>query len=137
MVDVVETAVRSAKTHNPKTVLGFFGIVIGIVVAACSTFTTILATTNQGTWLIPWIVLGGAAFVVVLTAALFVVMLVNPSKLMLMGVTGTEFMAIQTATLGDSRSGIRPAQNVLVIQDGAGTAAAGNEINTEEGLGDD
>ncbi len=68
----------------------------------------VLADSDEHADLLPWILGLGFLFVVALTAAIFVLMAKNPSKLMLGQVTGAEYADIQRVVmLGDSRSGER------------------------------
>jgi len=105
MLSDVTKAVQRRRTENPRTVLAFFGTVLGLVLTADVAATAVLAHASVYLWLIPWL-LGFAALVfVLLVSGIFVVTLIDPSKLMLGHVTGTEYAEIQRVTLGDTRLG--------------------------------
>jgi len=112
---------RAGRTINPKTFLGFFGTVLGFLFVACVSSSTALAVSNTRTELIPWILGFAGLIFVVLVGGVFVVMLVNPSKVMLTQVSASEFVDIQRATtLGDSTTGKRlaipAAETVLMLE---------------------
>jgi hypothetical protein len=104
----VTSAVRNRHTVNPKTILGYFAIVLGLLLTATVGATGTLAATGVYTDAIPWI-LGFAGFVFLfLLIGPFVVAWKDPSKLMLTQVTGTEYVQIQQRRLlGDSDQGER------------------------------
>jgi len=102
----INRALFSKKKSEPKSVLGFYAIVIGILFAGSVAASSALAWSDTDTWLIPWILGFSALFLIVLVVGVFFVMLRDPSKLMLTHVTGDEFLAIQSHhTLGDSLTG--------------------------------
>jgi hypothetical protein len=103
----VTTAVRSRQTINPKNVLGFYATVIGLVLGATVGAALVLAETHTSTNLIPWILGIGLAISVLVAVGVFIINLTDPSKLMLGQITGTEYVAIQRAVLGDSLTGER------------------------------
>jgi hypothetical protein len=106
------------KTINPKTVLGFYATVLGLVLATTVGLVGVLAVNNVATYLIPWL-LGFSGFVfVALIAGVFIVSLKDPSKLMLTQVTGMEYAQIQTLILGDSSTGDR-LEVVSALENGA------------------
>ena len=98
---------RSRYTENPRTVLAFYATVLGLVLAAVLGCVWILASTGVRTGAIPWLLGFAGAVFVALVAGVFVVTLVDPSKLMLGRVSGTEYAEIQSVRLGDSRTGER------------------------------
>ena len=100
MADIFR-AVASRSTTNPKTVLAFFGTVIGLLLAAAIGASVALKGSSlQSMVPIIWIVAGSV--VVLLVIGLFVVMLLDPTKLMLGRVSGQEYMAMHRTVLGDS-----------------------------------
>jgi hypothetical protein len=104
LVDVVN-AIRTRQTTQPKTVLGFFWSSLALILGLCVTAVLILAKTNTMTNLIPFILgFGGVVFVLVL-AGVFIVMLADPTKLMLGQVSGTEYFEGHRIRLGDSERG--------------------------------
>ena len=106
MVGQITNAFRSRQTINPKTVLGFYATVLGLLLTATVGAVGILAQTGTRTDLIPWLLTFGAVFLVLLILGVFVVTLIDPSKLMLTQVTGSEYAAIQhRAIIGDSTVG--------------------------------
>lgn len=120
------------QTINPKTVLGFYATVLGLVLATTVGLVGVLAVNNVATYLIPWL-LGFSGFVfVALIAGVFIVSLKDPSKLMLTQVTGMEYAQIQTLILGDSSTGDR-LEVVSALENGAvateaRSAAAGDVV---------
>ena len=106
MVTQVTNAVRGRQTINPRTVLGFFATVLGILLAGTSAVVGFLVTSKVQTELVPIILAFAGGTFLLLIIAVFVVTLVDPSKLMLTQVTGTEYAAIQQHTvIGDSVRG--------------------------------
>ena len=99
--------VQRRQSANPRTVLGFFAIVLGLMFTAAVSASAVLAETHTLTNLIPY-VLGFAAIILVLVLlGIFVVMLTDPSKLMLGQITGSEYVEIHKLMLGDSLVGER------------------------------
>lgn len=105
-------AIKSSRTFRPKTFLAFYATILGIVLAACLSSTAMLAITKTAVELIPLILCFAAVMVLLLVGGVFAVMLINPSKVMLTQVSGTEYVEIQRAVLGDSRSGKEPPSPV-------------------------
>ena len=106
-------AVQGRQTVNPRTVLGFLATVLGLVLAASISGIAIIASTKVATYLIPWLLLFCAILSVCLIAGVFIVTVLDPSRLMLGQVTGTEYAEIQKMVLGDSIRGERP---VLAVE---------------------
>ena len=96
---------RASRTVNPKTFLAFYATVLGLLLLGASTLCGVLAWSRVQTWLIPWLLVFVGCVAIFLIVGIFVVMLISPAKVMLTQVTATEFVEIQRATLGDSRSG--------------------------------
>lgn len=109
--------VRRRYTENPRTVLAFYATVLGLALAAVIGLVATLASTHVMTDAIPWLIVFAGAIFVALVAGVFVVMLIDPSKLMLGQVTGHEYAEIQRLSLGDSRSGER---EIPIAQAGPG-----------------
>jgi hypothetical protein len=105
-------AVRGRQTVNPRTVLGFLATVLGLVLTASIAGVWILASTSVGTYLIPWLLIFCAILAVLLIGGVFAVTLIDPSRLMLGQVTGTEYAEIQRAVLGDSIRGERSVSGI-------------------------
>jgi hypothetical protein len=104
----ITNAVRSRQSINPRTVLGFYATVLGILATAAVTGAAVLASADRETWLIPWLFGFSGAVLLLLLIGVFIVTLIDPSKLMLTQVSGTEYAAIQQqVVLGDSTSGER------------------------------
>jgi hypothetical protein len=99
-------AVQSRHTINPKTVLGFYATVVGALLSASVAAIAFMADSERWGRFIPWILLFDAIVVLGLLIGVFIVTLIDPSKLMLTQVSGTEYAAIQRRViLGDSTSG--------------------------------
>jgi len=96
---------RLTKTSSPKTVLGFYATVLGFLLLACVIAVIGLAQTGTATYLIPWILLFGGGVFVALLAGVFVITLIDPSKLMLGKVSGFEYAVMHRVKIGDSLSG--------------------------------
>ncbi|WP_433355037.1 hypothetical protein ACQPYV_31920 [Micromonospora saelicesensis] len=107
MLQQITEAVGGRKTVNPRTVLGFYATVLGIALAAVVGATSVLAATKTATHLIPWVLGFGGFLLLLLLVAVFGVTLVDPSKLMLGQITGTEYAYIRQASLGSSTTGER------------------------------
>jgi hypothetical protein len=105
LISEVTRAIRGRQTINPRTVLGFYATVIGLLLAATVGGVAVLATTGHALHLIPWLLGFAGAAVVVLLIGVFIITLVDPSKLMLGQVTGSEYVAIQRTVLGDALTG--------------------------------
>jgi hypothetical protein len=108
VITQITDTIKGRQTINPKTVLGFYATVLGILLAGGVSATGFLATTDTATWLLPWILGFCAGVFVLLLVGVFAITLIDPSKLMLSQVSGTEYAAIQQRViLGDSTSGER------------------------------
>jgi len=101
-------AMARRQTVNPRTVLGFYATVLLIVVSVICTLTTILATTQTATWLIPWILGFGGLLIVATLAGTFYINIKLPANLMLGQITGTEYAEIsRQIILGNDTQGER------------------------------
>ena len=108
-------ATRSASSYNPKTTLSFFAIVLGIM-AGVTTAVAVPLAFSPLVWVVPWVLILFLVFALVLVGAVYRVMVRDPSKLMLQGVSGTEYVEIQSL-LGDSVSGERVVIERLAIEE--------------------
>ncbi|WP_328532970.1 hypothetical protein OG836_22495 [Micromonospora zamorensis] len=134
MITELTKAVQGRQTVNPRTVLGFLATVLGLVLAAAISGVAILATTQIETRLIPWLLVFCAALALLLIGGVFVVTWVDPSRLMLGQVTGTEYAEIQKTVLGDSLRGERSIVAIEKIATGESLEAARpTVINSEAG----
>lgn len=106
---------RAGRSYNPKTTLGFYAIVLGIV-AGVATVVVVPLAFSPVAWAVPWILVGFAGFAAVLVGSVFIVMVKDVSKLMLQGVSGSEYVEIQTL-LGDSVTGERLVVERLTIEE--------------------
>jgi len=71
----------------------------------CVAGLAVLAGHSNVAYLVPYVLGFGAFVFIVLLAAVVILNFKYPEKLMLGNVTGSEYVEIQHATLGDSRSG--------------------------------
>ncbi len=107
MFKEVTQAAGGRQTINPRTVLGFYATVLGILFTGVIGAIAVLASSKVGTWLIPWLLVFLAVLVVALIGGVFILNARDPSKLMLGQITGTEYAVINRASLGDSLTGER------------------------------
>src|ERR1700678_2325646 len=107
MIAELSNAIRSRQISNPKTVLGFYATVLAILLSGDVGAIAVLATTRVSTFLIPWLLGFAGLNVFMLLAGVFIITLIDPSKLMLGQITGTEYAQIHRVMLGDSDSGQR------------------------------
>jgi hypothetical protein len=112
MIGEVTRAVIRKQSTSPKTVLGFFAILLAIVATATVPVVAILASQKELRYLIP-IVLGVVfgAFLLLMLVVLAIVVFGDPTRLMLGEMTGSEYSEHQRMVLGDNVSGVRPAIN--------------------------
>lgn len=71
------------ETAQPRTVLAYYGAITGLVLGGVVGAVSTLAATGVSTYLIPWLLGFGALIVVAVLVGVFVVMLKDPSRLML------------------------------------------------------
>ncbi len=100
-------AFKGGERSSPKTVLGFFAIMIGIAGTTAVAAIAFIAGVDKLRYLVPVILI---VFLVVFLSVMIVVMVLSwkdPSKLMLGQITGRDYVLIQQQkmTLGDSTSG--------------------------------
>ena len=98
-------AVRASQQVRPNNVLSFYVIVLLVIEGACGLALGFLGGRSSLHYLVPY-VLGFAAISFLGILITVIVLTVKfPEKLMLGEVSGTEYVEIQQATLGDSRTG--------------------------------
>lgn len=97
--------VAQARTRTPKTVLGFFAIVLGIVaMSAAGVIAAIVGTPALHGLIVPILLFAGVLIVAVLVGV-FLTAWRDPTVLMLGEVTGETFVEHRRLTLGDSTRG--------------------------------
>lgn len=128
-------AIKSKRTENPKTILGFYAIIVGILAAGGVSVTVVTTVVGDPRG----ILLPVLVFIALVIVALLVIVIIlnfrDPSRLMLGKVTGDEYVDIQKITLGDSNAGERPVTLVatpvgLITSDA--DATSGEEGDEEE-----
>ncbi len=92
---------------TPKTVLGFYWGVLAALEAGVGAVILVLSTQESLRYLVPWVLVFGAAVFVVVVAIVIGINLKAPMKLQLGEVTGSEFMQHEQMTQGDSIAGER------------------------------
>jgi hypothetical protein len=123
--------IQSARSYNPKTVLGFLATVVGIAVVGCTAAGTALLLNDKVLWLVPIVFAFGALLVVGVLVGVFLILFKDPSKLLLTQLSGTEYLDIQRGlVLGDSASG---EQVVHVPQSANGGSNSHGKIIKLEG----
>jgi hypothetical protein len=115
MIVELTNAIRSRQISNPRTVLGFYAGVIALLLAGDVAAVGVLASAKIETFLIPWLLGFAGAMILLLLLGVFIVTLIDPSKLMLGQITGTEYADIHRITLGDSDSGGRRVEAVNIV----------------------
>ena len=95
---------RGGEYSAPKTVLGFFNIVLAILTTGCVGVAAVLASQPKLYYLIPYSLGLAFVFFVILVVGVFIVMLKDPTKLQLGEVSARDFINYQL-TLGDSAAG--------------------------------
>ena len=132
-MNVATEFLSKKEVQQPRTILGFFAIVLGLVFAAVIALIAILAGNETSTYLIPWLAFFAGVLVLGVVVVVLVIALKDPSKLMLGQVTGSEFVQIQQTLLGDSNRGERMA----VLQLPTITAIGPAEIAGDEPIEDE
>ena len=98
-------ATRTGEYSRPRTALAFLSILVATIVGGAVGAVAILAREPDLRWGIPW-VLGFAAFVAVATLITVLVLLIRDPTVLLLGqVTGREFLAHRVLTMGDNITG--------------------------------
>src|SRR5947209_7890988 len=118
------TREHGRQTSNPKTVLAFYAVIVGILESAALGAIWVLAWSHTMTWLIPWILGTAILSFVLVVGAVLVINMVDPSKLMLGQITGHEYAAIHGMRLGDSLTGER---DTTFVEEGPSPILAGVE----------
>lgn len=131
MITELTNAIRSRQVSNPRTVLGFYAGVLGLLLTAAVAAVGVLASTKEDTSLIPWLLGFAGLVVLLLLIGVFIVTLIDPSKLMLGQITGTEYANIHRVVLGDSDQGSR-VEAVPYIPSDAVIVATEALTSTEE-----
>jgi hypothetical protein len=103
----VTQSVAGRKTLNPKTVLGFYATILGLLFTFTVASASVLAFSGRSLYLLPWLFGFAAAGGVALVAIVVRINLSDPEKLMLGQVSGTEYVQISHQKLGDTVSGER------------------------------
>ena len=101
--------------------LGFYAGVLAIIEVGCIAAIAVLASTDSLRYLVPYVLAFAAFLVVVLIGIVVAINLIDPTKLQLSPVTGSEFIEYQRMTLGDSKSGdtveARPIRGEIAAAD--------------------
>lgn len=104
-MEVQEDSVKTVTYKKPKTVLGFFAIVLAILGTTGSAIVGLLSRTEPLHSAVPW-VLAFLGFVFLGTlVGVFVTAWRDPTILMLGQVSGEDYLANRRLTLGDSDEG--------------------------------
>ena len=98
-------AVTSANYRAPKTILGFFAIVLGILASSTVVVVGILVHVPVLHRLVIPVLLFAAAILVAALAGVLLTAWKDPTILMLGQVTGEVYLANRRLTLGDSTAG--------------------------------
>jgi uncharacterized membrane protein len=106
-------AIRSGEYASPKTVLGFFGVMIGIAATALICIVWLLKDVARLAYLVPIVLAVFIAIFLFVLISVMIIALKDPSKLMLGQISGSDYAEIQRMTLGDSSSGER-VESVVV-----------------------
>jgi hypothetical protein len=98
-------AVTAANYRSPKTVLGFFAIIAGILISGSVFAVGIFARVRELQWLIPPVLWFCAIVIVALLGGVFITAWKDPTILMLGQITGDVYIENRRLTLGDSVGG--------------------------------
>lgn len=98
-------AFTTARYQAPKTVLGFFAIVLAILVTGVAAVVAILARNSTVTYLIVPILVFAGIVVIGVLVGVFVTAWKDPTILMLGQVSGEIFVENRRLKLGDSVAG--------------------------------
>lgn len=90
---------------EPKTVLGFYATVVGIVELGVVGAVVALSTDKELRYLVPWVLGFGGLALVTLIGIVVWMNIKAPMKLQLGRVSGREFIAHEQMTLGNSTTG--------------------------------
>lgn len=113
-----------ATSRQPKTILGFVAIALGIVCAFSGTAVVALSRVSTLHWLILPIIVAVVVIVVAVLVVVFVIAWKDPTKVMLGEVTAEEFIQYQRLSLGDSESGERATTIIETSPEKVGDASA-------------
>lgn len=101
----VTDTIQTISYSKPKTILGFFAIVLAILGTTCSIIIGVMSHSKELHIFIPWI-LGFLAIIFVATlVGVFITAWKDPTILMLGQVTGQDYITNRRLTLGDSEQG--------------------------------
>lgn len=101
----VNQVLRTGEHSSPKTVLGFFGVVLLIVVGGSTGLILALSSSEKTVDYVPYVLGFSALVVVALLTTVVTAMVKDPTRLMLGQITGREYIDHRRLTLGDSTSG--------------------------------
>jgi hypothetical protein len=104
----VATGFRHTKREEysaPKTVLGFYAIVLAVLEAGVIGATAVLATQKELRDIVPWVLAFGGVVLVVLIGVVVTINVRAPMKLQLGQVSGSDLIAYEQMTLGNSTTG--------------------------------
>jgi hypothetical protein len=104
-INEVTRAVRKGEYTAPKTILGFFAIMISIAASTTVAAIGLLAGNARFGYLIPIILIIFVFIFLLVTITIMRIAWKDPSKLMLGRITGKDYAVIQRLTLGDSNAG--------------------------------
>jgi len=108
-----------AGIRSPKTILGFFALVLGIaVVGAAVAIRTLAQTTNLHNLVLPILMFTGGLVIFVIVAVLAIA-LIDPTKLMLGEISDEAYIENRKLSLGDSLHG----EQVELVQVSASPSA--------------
>lgn len=91
--------------RSPKTILGFFAILIGILGLSIFGLTKIFAQVDSLRIYIPWLLRFGAGAFIFVSLAILITAWINPEKLMLGEVRGEVYLQMLRLRQGDSATG--------------------------------
>ena len=96
--------VRTGSYRAPKTILGFFAVVVALVLTGVGAATGILSRVEALHHLIVWVLGFGALIVVAVLLCVFITAWKDPTALMLGQISGHEYIENRKLALGDSES---------------------------------
>jgi hypothetical protein len=107
----------TAHIPQPKTLLAFYAVVVGLTWSACVGTISVLAATGTAVSLIAWVLTAAAGVTLIIIVAVAIATIRGPEGLMLQEVNAQEYVDImkyQTLRLGNSFSG-ESAERFTVI----------------------
>ena len=122
-----------AQVRSPKTILGFFAIVLGILATGAVIVVVALARTPSLHHLIVPILLFVAILIVVVLVGVFITSWKDPTILMLGEISGTAYIENRRLSLGDSLRGERMEEiHVVTVQSGGHAQLSGGGHGNEQ-----